>query len=198
MIDLNARLLADGVALKEIQEALEALSVEDQITAVRALKPKSQRVLWDLADGQAVQMEDMVPTDKAPLEPVRHYGKNSLPMFTHFEKRFCRPSADSDEIRFWGYNHQPNAWATGPGYFVCHEVTGTDMQRGAVVIDYYEVPPEKPEGWPAIKSNERGTARVVYGFMHDFMRRVTGRVSVGRAWKHGKATNNFFVLVREA
>ena len=78
---------------------------------------------------------------------------NSLPAFTLFQKRFCRPPGAAPSTELWGYNHQTLAWLTGPGYFVVH-----DSARGAG-IDYREVPSEHPDGWPEIHGNDRGIAR---------------------------------------
>jgi hypothetical protein len=39
--------------------------------------------------------------------------------------------------------------------------------------------------------------RFVYARMHDFLRKVSAHVSIGRAWREHKATDNYFVLCRE-
>ena len=59
-------------------------------------------------------------------EPVRHFGKNTLPLFTHFEKRFCRlPDSDSEKPeQLAGFNFQTMAAVTGPGYYVAVDDEG--------------------------------------------------------------------------
>ena len=113
-------------------------------------------------------------------------------MSRHFEKRFVRSPENPEQL--WGYNHQALAWLTGPGSFVVHE-RGTEG-HDALFIDYRTVPSGEIEGWPSPKSNERGIARLVYGGMQDFMRRVSSRVSVGRAFVRGKDLGASFMLVR--
>ena len=50
----------------------------------------------------------------------------------------------------------------------------------------------KPAAWPAIRPNDTGITQFVYGHMKDYLRRVYGRVVIGRAFRKGKATPNFF------
>ena len=83
---------------------------------------------------------------------------------------------------------------TGPGYFVAVE----DAERGEVLIDYRRVPDRIPVDWPAVRPNDRGLSRFVYGFMVDTLRRVSEHVTIGSAARHGKDTGNWFVLCRQA
>lgn len=174
---------------------LDALDPEARLRESRDLDPVSQRRLWRLARGQLLDLAAFVPAGKAPLETVRHFGRNTLPVFTTFEKRFCRPPKAEDQSLLWGYNHGSAAPLVGPGYFVVRE-TGGDS-RGEVVIDYTRIPPGKPTEWPALQVNERGLSRLVYAGMQDFMRRVSAHVTIGRAYKGGRETANCFVLCRE-
>ena len=93
-----------------------------------------------------------------------------------------------------GFNFQTLSPITGPGYFIATE----DTQRGEVVIDYRRVPDCHPSDWPAIRGNERGLARLVYGFMIDTLRRVSEHVTIGSASRDGKDTGNWFVLCRQS
>src|SRR5207253_2824006 len=77
------------------------------------------RLYRAVADAPHVTLTDLVPPDAPPLREIIFEGKNSLPAFTLFQKRFCRPSTGRGEL--WGYNHQALAWLTGPGYFVVHD-----------------------------------------------------------------------------
>ena len=199
---LRALILEKEETIAGIGKFLDGLGHERRLKAVTSLGARHMAVLWNLAAVGDATPDDIVPEGKPPLEMVRHFGKNSLPVMTRFEKRFCRPpgeGAGSDnpdrEIVLWGYNESPARPLVGPGYFVCRNTL--DDPRGKFVIDYYDVPPESPQGWPPIKTNDRGIGRLVYGFMHDFLRKVSASVTIGRAYKNGRETDYYFVLCRE-
>ena len=130
------------------------------------------------------------------LETVRHFGRNTLPAFTLFEKRFCRPrGADARKPgELWGFNHQTLSFATGPGYFIARE----DPSRPEVLIDYTNVPAGHPEGWPEVRRNEIGLSRFVYGHMIDTLRRVSEHVTIGSAARKGRELGSWFILARQA
>ncbi len=176
-----------------IERYLDGLRPAERVKQSRSLGPKTQRRLWDLAAGRDARLDDIVPPDLPALEEVRHFGRNTLPAFKLFEKRFCRPSDASGSL--WGYNEGSSRPLVGPGYFICRDTDGDS--RGAIVVDYYQVPPTRPATWPEIESNEQGISRVVYGFMQDFLRRVSIHVTIGRAYKHDRETPNCFTLCRE-
>lgn len=178
---------------RAIAAFLDGLTHAERVEAISALGgPGLQRRLYEaVKNAPRVTLSDLVPTDTPPLEEVIYEGKNSLPAFTRFQKRFCRPPGAAGATELWGYNHQTLAWLTGPGYFVVH-----DDARGAG-IDYREVPVEHPDGWPAIQANDRGIPRLVYGDMIDYMRRVSRDVFIGSAHRNGKERGNFFVLCRK-
>ena len=90
-----------------------------------------------------VELLDLVPASVGDLAQVRHFGRNTLPAFTLFEKRFCRPKgADPRKPdSLYGFNFQALSPLTGPGYFVARPVPG----RPEVDIDYRELPPEHPD-----------------------------------------------------
>ena len=90
-------------------------------------------------------------------------------------------------VNLWGESDRP--------LFVCRLTNGDP--RGDVVIDYTKVPGGKADDWPTIQPNEQGLSRLVYAGMEDFMRKVSTHVTIGRANKGGKETNNYFVLCRE-
>ncbi|MEZ4435112.1 MAG: hypothetical protein R3F65_22125 [bacterium] len=194
-MELRDRIADPAAEIERIAAWLDALDPEARVTETRALDPSSQRRLWRLARGRLIDLDHFVPPDRAPLQTVRHFGRNTLPAFKHFEKRFCRPPKAEDQSVLWGYNHGASAPLVGPGYFVVRD-TGGDS-RGEVVIDYTRIPPGKPAEWPALAVNERGLSRVVYAGMHDYMRKVSAHVSIGRAYKGGRETINHFVLCRE-
>lgn len=195
--ELVARLRETPIQLLEVARFLDALAAPDRIAAVRAAGRSEQRRLYAAADGFGeVVLADLVPPDAADGSTVRHYGRNTLPLFTLFEKRFSRPSgADARKPdQLIGFNFQTLAALTGPGYFVARE----DASRPEVLIDYREIPAEQPAGWPAIRSNERGLSRFVYGFMVDTLRRVSEHVTIGSAARRGRDLGSWFILCREA
>jgi hypothetical protein len=192
------RALLGGSAIKPVEVAsfLDDLSHEARVEAVRATKRTDQRRLYEAVEGFApVKLVDLVAPGVGAFETVRHFGKNTLPAFSHFEKRFCRGAdADpSDPVELYGFNFQTMAPVTGPGYFVAVE----DEQRDEVLVDYRRVPERHPEGWPEIRSNEQGLSRFVYGFMVDTLRRVSEHVTIGSAARKGKDMGSWFMLTRE-
>ena len=192
----GARLLEllrpDAPNAAEIGAFLDGLTHDGRMEALASLSgPAVQRKLWEVAaNAPRVDTADIVPPDAPARREVIFHGKNSLPAFTFFQKRFLRPKAGADTL--WGYNHQSLAWLTGPGYFVVHD----EPTRGAA-IDYREVPPETIASWPAVKPNSAGLSRFVYKDMVDYLRRVSTHVMIGRATKYGKDLENYFALCRE-
>jgi hypothetical protein len=191
--DEFTRMAGKGDAGPEaLAEFLDALDHRARVAAVRALCPSCLKKLYDRVDGfRKVTIDDLVSPKLGMRKQVRHFGKNSLPAFTIFEKRFMRPEAGSKEL--WGYNFQALAPVTGPGYFVAYDAA----DRGEVDIDYTQIPSWRPEDWPAVQSNERGLSNLVYAHMVDKLRGITQHVSIGRAWKKGKVQNAWFILCRE-
>jgi hypothetical protein len=193
---LQALLRESPVKPHEVARTLDGMSHAERVRAIRATGRAEQRRLFEAALGfRALRLVDVVPARVPALVPVRHYGKNTLPAFTWFEKRFCRPAdADpQDPDRLWGYNEQGLRWLTGPGYFVLRPAP----RAGELAVDYTSVPPERPAAWPPIRPNERGLSRFVYGFMVDTLRGVSTHVSVGSAARRGRDLGSWFLLCRE-
>ena len=181
----------------ELARCLDDMTHAERVRAIRAAGRAEQRHLYRAVAGfRDLRFADMVAPELAALTPVRHHGKNTLPVFTHFEKRFCRPpDADARQPEcLYGYNEGPTRAWVGPGYFVLR----ADPSRGELLVDYNLVPPERPPGWPAIRRNERGVARFVYGFMIDTLRGVSQHVTVGSAARNGRDIGSWFLLCREA
>jgi hypothetical protein len=196
-VELTARVRETPLPIKELATLLDGATHDERVTWVRSLGRSGQRRLWQAAEGfLPLALADLVPPQRADGETVRHFGKNTLPAFTHFEKRFCRP-AGQDARRptaLFGFNFQALAWLTGPGYYVAH----ADPALPEVLIDYRELPPAAPAGWPPLRRNEVGAARFVYGFMVDRLRRVSEHVTIGSAARHGRDLGSWFLLTREA
>ena len=179
------------VDLAWLSAYLDGIEGAERIAEARSLTAIEQAQLFDRAAGfRHITLDDFVPPDVPALQPVIHYGRNSLPVFRIFEKRFCKPDAGSGEL--WGYNEQRFKAFTGPGYFVARPAS--DLE---VVIDYGAVPPRKPAQWPPILPNSARLSRFIYYRTRDFMRGVSTHVSIGRATREGKPMNNWFVLCRE-
>ena len=102
----------------------------------------------------------------------------------------------------YGYNYSGMEWTTaGPGYFIGHVEARAraEDQQGVFGLDYYDVPSESrllPPAWPKVRKNELGLQCLIYAKMVDYMRKVSDGITIGRAWKQGKRTSNYFVLAR--
>jgi hypothetical protein len=185
----------DRVDLPGLAWHLDGLPDAERARVTCLLNARQQAVLFEAAlSFVPLSLDFFVPENVPPLTQVRHAGKNSLPMFKTFEKRFCRPEPGATAL--FGYNFNPPSIVsvTGPGYFVCYEVAGHE-----VLIDYTQVPPAdcaRPEGWPRVKLNSAGMSRYIYNGTQDTMRGVSRHVSIGRAARAGKWMDNWFVLCR--
>lgn len=172
----------------------EEASPTERVQITESIDAKTQARLWDACEGRSVTIDEMVPADLGALRPVIFHGKNSLPMFTRFQKRFCR-SDDGKEL--WGYNYQPVGWLaplTGPGYFVAYD---SPTGPGGVAVDYTRIPTAKPREWPDLHDNTYRLSRFIYNGMIDYLRRVSPHLLIGRATKGGKDMPNYFLLCRE-
>src|SRR2546425_13155215 len=80
---------------RAITAFLDGLSHVERVEAMRALGGArlQARLYAAVAGAPRVTLTDLVPPDAPPLREVIFEGKNSLPAFTLFQKRFCRPSA---------------------------------------------------------------------------------------------------------
>jgi hypothetical protein len=187
-----ADLLAqDGVTQPALAAHLDSLDVQARVREIRALGKEAQRRLWEACADAPAFTADQLVAGVAPGTPVIWAGKNSLPLFTVFEKRFARVGAD-----VIGYNHQSNSWITGPGYFTA--IASPENAR-EVRIDYTREPAATtnvPAGWPKIKPNKSGFSRLVYHNLYDYLRYVSKDVAIGFATRLGKPMDSYFVLAK--
>lgn len=191
LAELGAMIADRATPPASIAALLDGMSDAIRPAVVRGLGKSAQRALYERAAGHAeLHLSDLVPTSQPALEEVRHLGRNTLPAFRIFEKRFCRLPNVSDALA--GYNFQTMSAVTGPGYFMARE----DADRAEVLVDYGRLPTLRPDAWPEIRSNERGLARFVYGFMVDRLRRVSEHVTIGSAARNGRDLGSYFVLSR--
>jgi hypothetical protein len=189
-----------GVAIDAIARYLDELAVSARSAEVLALDRDRQRMLYEKAAGAPpLDLDFFVGRAGARVEVI-HDGLNTLPLpsrLRRFQKRFCRP--DGDGARLFGYNEGPTRPVVGPGYFVAVPTGGRPhwATRGAVVIDYFQVP-DGPvaAGWPRVVPGDWRLQRFVYHETRDFMRRVSSQVSIGAAFKRERPLDHYFVLVR--
>lgn len=190
--------IADFFARNEVNveglaEYLDQLSAEERIHAVCEFKPALQAQLYEAVQGhRSVGLEDLVPPEVPADTTVIHHGyNNQLPGFRRFQKRMRRPSTADGEL--WGYNHFYLRWLVGPGFFVVEPYADAE---GEAAVNYYRIPPVQPEGWPKLRRN-KGLYGLAYGNMVDVLRGVSRHVTIGRAIRNDKVTDNYFVLCRE-
>jgi len=184
-----------AVAPTAIADLLDNLDESTRIQVVRRLGRRDQQALYSKVEGFApLELVDLVPATRPDLVEVRHLGRNSLPAFRIFEKRFCRLPGNSPDApdALAGYNFQAMSPVTGPGYFMARD----DTKTREVLVDYHHLPNLKPSDWPPIRSNERGLSRFVYGFMIDRLRRVSKHVTIGSAARNGRDLGSYFILNR--
>jgi len=188
-------LLRAPIDMEDVATFLDELHHEGRVEAIRSLDGKEQAKLFDAAKGfRKITVDDFVPAGSSPGAGVVHWGRNSLPLFQTFQKRFCVPddrsAADAGEL--WGYNEQTLKAFTGPGYFVAY-----DVPDGEVLIDYTRIPPHGVEGWPKLLRNDQRLSRFIYNGTQDLMRGVSRHVTIGRASRGGEPMPNWFVLCRQ-
>lgn len=185
-------LLEPTIDLPRLKDILDGLGHEGRVHATRGWGKKRQAELFEAAKGHMpLALDFLVPPSIGPLVEVIHEGKNTLPAFTHFQKRFVKIEG---EAYLGGYNHQTLSPLTGPGYFIVNP--GEGEHEGELAIDYTKIPTVKPASWPDVKDNAGGLGSLVYGGMIDYLRGLSTHVSIGRAYK-GKAMDAWFVLVRK-
>jgi hypothetical protein len=191
-------LIAKASPIAAIADYLDALPPDHRLHEVMGLGPLQQTRLYRLAQASVpLELDHFVPKEVPDLTEVVHEGCNTFPVLRRFQKRFARPAAPG--ARLFGYNHGPTLGPLGPGFFVVEETQGNPewWPRGAVVIDYFQVPDGPvPGNWPRVIRNEEGFQRFVYAGTRDFMRRVSKHVAIGRACKGERPLPSYFVLCR--
>lgn len=199
---LGQMLAAPQASIEPIGAYLDSLTHNERLSETMVLNRHQQRTLYELAaQAPPLTLSHFVEETRSSLTPVRHFGRNTLPLpgrFRYFEKRFVRPGDGSD--RLFGYNEAAVRKLIGPGYFVALSTSNHArwQARGSVVIDYLQVPEGPiPPAWPPLVANHHGLQRFVYNQTRDFMRRVSCHVSIGAAYKLEHPLDQYFVLCRE-
>ena len=198
-MSLKELLLDEETPLSAVAEYLDGLTPEARLEEVMSCNKKQQVAMYEKAAAAApITFDHFVPPGIAPLTEVIHHGRNTLPAFKFFQKRFCRPDDGTD--RLFGYNEGSTRALIGPGFFVAIKTDDNPewYERGPVVVDYFQVP-DGPvvEGWPKVVPNNKGLQVLVYNKTRDFMRKVSEHVSISAAYKVEKSMGAFFVLCRE-
>jgi len=182
-------LLRRGSA-KEIERHLDSLSPGERVDQVLEVKGGSIKRLYNALRGASpMELDELVPEHERGTVILE--GRNSLPAFSRFQKRFCRTSGGV----IVGYNHQTMAFATGPGYFVVQPPAESGEYAGEILLDYTATPPAEPDAWPPFRSNEAGLSRAVFMNLKDYCRRAGRGVLVCKATKKGVDQNAYFSLV---
>ena len=187
-----------GANAPQIRALLDSMDSQERIVAVAQVRGTHIRALYQLvARDEVVEcapplcVDDFVPPSIPAGATVTFSGRNSLPLFSRFQKRFTRTA---DGLVF-GYNHQPSRLAgafTGPGYFLV--TNSNDGSAGEVLFDYTKSPPFEPAGWPAYRPNDVLGSRFVFMNMLDRVRPVARGVVVGAAYRGEAMQNAYFTL----
>lgn len=186
-------LLARAAPLAALADFSDALDPATRIAELRLLGARDLAALWRLAEGAGTPIgpELLVPDSTPAGHGVDWQGKNSLPAFSHFSKRFTRAPEPG---ALTGHNTGAMQWLVGPGYFTAVARPG---RPGELLFDYTRYPAEAPRGWPALRRNESGVARLVFAGMHDYFRPVGRHLGIGAAFDQGgRFKGQYFALAR--
>ncbi|MBT9554768.1 MAG: hypothetical protein IV100_02010 [Myxococcales bacterium] len=178
------------LALDAVGAWFDTATPESRLAGVRSLgKPEQRRLFQAAAANNSLSLDFVVPKSAGTLTEVIHEGKNTLPVFTTFQKRFARLPDRPDVLV--GYNEGVTRSLVGPGYYEAY------VQGNEIAIDYTRTPTQKVPSWPAIRPTTSGISLFVYAHMIDYIRRVSNHVTIGRAVRKGKETENYFLLCRQ-
>jgi hypothetical protein len=165
--------------LADLAAKLDAATWDERLAWIRSLSGREQYALYALAQGSPVSTRDLVRGEQV----VRHPGRNGLPAFNRFEKRFSRLGdtvVGYNANDFWGPVAGISRWVTGPGHYTAYD---SPQVPGEVWIDYRKVPTVQHPEFPPLASNEQGLPALVFGDMVDVLRRVSRDVFIGDAFK---------------
>jgi hypothetical protein len=185
------RLLSDRASAAEITRFLDGLSPSQRVEEVLSVTGGGVKRLYNaMAGAPPASLDELIPPDETGT--LIYEGRNSLPMFSRFQKRFARVQGGV----VVGYNHQSMSFVTGPGYFLVEPGDGKGEHGDELLFDYTRSPPAEPAGWPRYSPNDSGLSRPVYGNLKDYVRRVARGVIVGKAYKLGVDQGAYFSLSR--
>ena len=139
---------SDVTEVDELAEALDRADHAARVEWMNAMPTRDMDALYDLAKGSAVDIDHFAPTeDRVHI----HDGRNSMLLFSDFQKRFARVPE-----RIFGYNHPGKmgravTWFQGYGHFVLRP--SPDVE-GEVWIDYTEVHDDDHPEFPKTQDND--------------------------------------------
>ena len=181
------------VDCEALAHELDRMNHYARVDFIRGIPPSKHALLYEaVSHYKTLVPHDLVPENHPVYTPVEHTGMNNLFGVRHLG--FAKVMYLDDQRRVCGRNVQALAWLTGDGYFTVEpskEAPGYELD-----ISYLKLPTSVPNGWPKPQSNARGFSYVVYRDMVDKLRAVSKHVTIGRAWKHGRALPHYFVLTR--
>lgn len=175
---------AGGTTAAEVAGHVIGLSPAERWSECLALAAAHQRRWWELASAPS----SATAGELLAGPTARFAGRNSLPLFSRFEKWFAHRDGT-----IFGCNRHALGPLIGPGYFMVRDDGSHRLE-----FDYARVPAQAPPGWPAIRANSGVLARPVYGDLLDKVVWVAPDVLVGAAYRHGAPLDSYFVLVRTA
>ncbi len=183
-------------SLSQIADYLNSLGHRQRLAEIHQVDGPMQALLYEMAEGAACKLVgDFVPRDKLDQQVV-HWGVNSLPVASRFQKMFYMSSNQPTFDVCPGYNEHRFRILTGPGYFTAKDHLWQDTVS-RVTIDYFDVPTQKLPQWPTILPQNVRLARFMYYQTRDWMWKVSDHISVGRAKKLDDWLDSWFVLCRE-
>lgn len=186
--DIGRFFSGNGVDIGGLAGWLDGLPAAERAAQALSLGARQQARLFEAAAGhRAIGLETLVPGSAGLNQPVHFAGRNSLPAFSRFEKRFLRSDTGP---QLWGYNEGAARRFVGPGYFVARE------RGGEVLVDYRVIPAQAPHAaWPEPRPNSAGLSRLVFHELVDTLRGVSRHLHVGRGYRHGQALPAWFLLL---
>ena len=170
-----------NVTMGAIAGHLDGLTGDERTAQCLALTPPQQKKLWHLASQSPANPQPLLGEDGQAI----FVGRNTLQLFTRFEKRFARVG---DAV--FGYNRHRLSPIIGPGYFT------VVSKPAALMFDYANVPASSPNEWPRVRANTRGLAKAVYGGLIDDVVWVARDVLIGSARRGDAPLDSYFVLAR--
>src|SRR5262245_60019621 len=97
-----------AIDIDSVARRLDAVREDQRVAFVRALTKPAMIRLWDACEGRNATAADFVPAHVPVGTQVIHEGRNSLPAFSRFQKRFSKSERDGV---VYGYNHSDTSWA---------------------------------------------------------------------------------------
>lgn len=188
-------LIESGASAASLAAHLDGLDHAGRVAESHQLGRRHQRDLYDGASPTApLTLADFADR---PMVAIGHHGWNTFPG-PSVVRRFVKRMVRQPDGRVGGYNDAPLGWLVGPGYFRLRQTVGDEQRHAPVVVDYHQLPTgPMPDGWPRRIPNWLGPQALIYGWCHDYLRRVSDHVTIGSAFKWGVPVGSWFVLVRE-